>query len=233
MASLSADERRASVLNEAVLRYEGYLPLVEDWLLEKYGITPETAQRFRLGCAEDPYPAHMPMHGRAVLPYRYADGRIASLKFRCCVPGCDCKEAGHPKYLGEQAAVPLLFNTADLLDDEATTLYVVEGEFDAIVLSQIGLTVVGYPGTGSWSSVFTRAIGPQDWERIVVLADGDDAGRAAAKKVAKELRGDVVNLPDGEDVSSLYVKDPGRLRSLLGLDQADTGDDPELELPPL
>jgi DNA primase len=98
---------------------------------------------------------------------------------------------------------------------------------DAIVLAgEMGLCAVGYPGTNNWRAEFTRAIGP-DWPRIVVVCDGDEPGRMAGKKVAKELHAETVILPDGHDVSSIYVSKGKRgLAAVLGLDEMDAGVDP-------
>lgn len=214
-------------MEEAVSRYEQYIEIAADLLVGRYGLTEETAVEFRLGVVADPYPPHSGYAGRLCLPYLDATGAPRALKFRCL------HEGQHPegcvKYLCTEASEPRLFNVRSLCDNEAQTLYVTEGEFDCMVLTQLGLTAVGYPGAGTWKSVFTRAIGP-DYDRIIVVADGDDTGRAAAKKVAKELRGEVLLLSDGEDASSLNVQ--GRLAEVLGLDEADSGDDPEPDEPP-
>lgn len=234
---MQRQDARLRLNSESMQRYEQYLELALEWLGNRYGISEESARRVHLGVVEDPFPSHRGMVRRLCIPYLDASGAPQSLKFRCM--HCD-KCDGHPKYLGEEGSEPRLYGVKWLLDDNATTLYVTEGEMDCIVLSEeIGLPTIGYPGTGSWSSLFTRAVAPQDWERIVVVADGDDPGRNAAKKVAKELKAEIINLPEGEDVSSLYVKNPSRLKNLLGLDEVeddldgfDPGPEPEEDIPP-
>jgi hypothetical protein len=218
------EDSRQKLLEEAVLRYSQYVELAAGFLVARYGLTEETASDFKLGVVEDPLPMHSGYAGRLCLPYLDAGGTPRALKFRC-LHDYDCKPEGCVKYLCTEASEPRLFNVRSLCNDQATTLYVTEGEFDTIVLTQLGLTAVGYPGTGNWKSIFTRAISPHDWDRVVVLADGDEAGRAAAKKVAKELRAEVILMPPGEDVASTYVK-RGRdgLLEVLGLVPADAGD---------
>jgi DNA primase len=44
-----------------------------------------------------------------------------------------------------------------------------------------------------------------DFERVFVFADGDQPGREFASSLARELPVTIVNLPDGEDVNSIYV----------------------------
>lgn len=203
---------------DAVLRYQGYLSLAEDFLLKKYGITRRSAEAAKLGVVCDPYAPHRAYDRRLCLPSLDAHGAPQSLKFRC-LSEHDCKDHGHPKYLGTEGSSPRLSGVQCLIDDTATTLYVVEGELDQIVMAhEMGLACVGYPGTAMWDPTFTRAVGP-DWQRIVVVCDGDEPGRMAGKKVAKELKADIVQMPDGEDVSSLYVKRGRRgLEVVLGIE---------------
>jgi DNA primase len=190
-------------LESATGEYEKGLDLAAAYLKAR-GITREMAQKFRLGVCCDPYPEHEAWRGRLTIPYLTMSGPIG-LKARC-IQFHDCKEAGHGKYLCEVDAAPLLYNTPDLVRDE-DTLFVVEGELDAVVLSGgLGFAAVAYPGTASWRPYFNRAIGP-DWKSIVVVADGDEAGRDAARSVGKHVRGRVLKLPEGEDVSSLLVKE--------------------------
>ena len=197
--------------------------MAAEFLVKRYGISEETANELRFGYVQDPFPQHSGMVGRLCIPYLDAGGFPRALKFRCSELH-SCKDAGCIKYLGEEGSEPRLYNPGALLDDDADTLYVTEGELDCAVLHQEGLTAVAYPGTGNWRPHFTRAIGP-DWQRIVVVADGDDAGRGAAKKVAKELRGDVIECPQGHDISSLYAKGGRRgLVELLGLDEPEADD---------
>ena len=219
MVSERRETLRSQFLEEAVTRYQQYVEVALPFVGPHYGLKIETLNEFRMGVVCDPFPAHAGMHMRFVIPYLDASGSPRALKFRClsCEDGC----SGHPKYLGEESSTPRLFNVRALVDDNAETLYVTEGEFDCAVLTQIGLTAIAYPGTGSWRPEFTRAIGP-DWNRIVVVADGDDAGEAAAKKVAKLLRGEVIACPTGQDISSLHVSGgEGTVRELLGLEPLD------------
>lgn len=228
MVSERRETLRSQFLEEAVTRYAQYVELALPFVEPRYGLTIDTLNEFRMGVVCDPFPAHAGMHMRFVIPYLDASGSPRALKFRC-LQHEDCKLANCVKYLGEESTEPRLYNVRALVDDAAETLYVTEGELDCAVLTQIGLTAVAYPGTGSWRPEFTRAIGP-DWNRIVVVADGDDAGEAAAKKVAKLVRGEVISMPAGHDVSSLYVKGGiGALADVLGLDLETTPSGDELD----
>jgi DNA primase len=45
-----------------------------------------------------------------------------------------------------------------------------------------------------------------DFERVFVFADGDQPGTEFARSLARELPVTIVQLPDGEDVNSAFVK---------------------------
>lgn len=217
MASEKRETLRSQFLEEAVTRYQQYAILAEEFVASRYGLTTETIEKLRFGVVEDPFPQHDNMAGRLCIPYLDAHGQPRALKFRCMLHG-DCKAENCVKYLGEESTEPRLYNVVSLVDDTATTLFVTEGELDCAVLTQLGLATVGYPGTGSWRPEFTRAVGP-DWNRITVIADGDSAGLGAAKKVAKELKADVIECPAGHDISSLHVSGgEGAVLRLLGIE---------------
>ena len=98
---------------------------------------------------------------------------------------------------------------------------ITEGEIDALSLAQIqGLKwpVVSVPNGAQGAS---KALANQlEWlstfERIVLMFDGDKAGRDAAKEAAKVLpvgKAHIAELPDGEDANSLMLS--GRSGELL------------------
>lgn len=186
----------------AVAEYEKHLHYAGPYL-ERRGISEEVAKRFRLGVCSGVIPEHAHMKNRLIIPYLTPTGPLA-IKARCLKQHA-CKEEHCAKYLAQDDSVPLLYNTADLLGD-ADVLYVCEGELDAVVVSgMLHLACVAYPGTSAWRPYFNRAVGP-DWAGIVVVADGDEPGRDAARSTAKHLRGRVLKLPDGEDTNSLMLK---------------------------
>lgn len=83
---------------------------------------------------------------------------------------------------------------------------VCEGELDTIVMStKTGHPTVGIPGAQAWKPHYTRLL--DDFETVIVLADGDAAGSSFAQKIGREL-GTVrsVSMPEDEDVNSTYLK---------------------------
>lgn len=78
----------------------------------------------------------------------------------------------------------------DLWPDPATvdgdTLYVVEGEPDAVSAAQIDLPAVGVPGTNGMKADFAERLGAGR-RRVVVIADSDAPGRKAAAEWAAAI----------------------------------------------
>ena len=89
--------------------------------------------------------------------------------------------------------------------------YIVEGEKDADRLRTEGLPgTTSVSGAGDWCNEYTEQLIAAKVERVVILPDNDDAGRAHAEKVARScytagLKAKVVTLPllpEKSDVST-------------------------------
>lgn len=149
-----------------------------------------------------------PASGRLTIPYLSPAGPW-SLKYRCLADH-NCKELSHGKYVYDPGADPHLFNASALL--AADLAVIVEGEIDAIVVDQLGIPTVGYPGTGTWKANPHWRWCFDSVEDIVVVADGDKPGRDVAAQVTDSLRSTVsadvrlVALPDGHDSNSYLVE---------------------------
>lgn len=209
---LVPDKLRMSDLEEAVTRYERNLERAGRYLSSR-GIPKWAAVAARLGVCSDPVPQHEAMRDRLSIPYLTVAGP-STLKFRC-IQHDDCKQEGCIKYLGAEGDEPRLYNVVDLLVP-SPVLCVTEGELDCITVSKVcGTPCVAYPGVSAWRPYMTRAI--SDYEKVIVIADGDKPGRAAAKEIAKRIGGEVILLPDGHDSNS-YVNErgPGALLEVLG-----------------
>jgi DNA primase len=94
---------------------------------------------------------------------------------------------------------------------------VCEGEIDTVTLNKCGIPAVGVPGVNNWKKHYTRIL--QDFETVYVFADGDQPGVDFAKNLARELATVIViQMPDGEDVNSVYCKGgPNAIRQRIGL----------------
>ena len=165
--------------------------------LQSRGITEETARTFRLGFVSNPEVGHEPYVGKLSIPYLTPAGSI-DIRFRSL--GIDT--AG-PKYLSRPGASTHIYNINALnRDDDA--LIVCEGELDTVVATQAGFNAVGLPGANNWKSFYSRVLA--DWSKIILLCDGDNAGREMAKNLSRELDNVFpVFMPEGLDVNDIYL----------------------------
>ena len=178
------------------------------WLYNR-GISWEAIVANQLGYVGQPMAGDERYAGALVFPYFNA--------LRTDVMLCRYRHPdGHkPKYESPSGGSALLYGPEHTEDH---TVCVTEGELDAIVLRQLGFAAVGVPGASAfqpeWRFLF------RDCERVLVCFDGDDAGAKGASKIARVLNevGPVVRsveLPQGEDINSLFLKDEAHLRGLL------------------
>ena len=78
----------------------------------------------------------------------------------------------------------------DLWPDPATisgeTVFVVEGEPDAVTGATLDVPAVAVPGAGKWQPEWAQRLATGR-ERVVVIADSDDAGRDSARRTAAAI----------------------------------------------
>ena len=136
--------------------------------------------------------------GRLAIPYLTESGCV-DLRFRMM-----SGDSG-PKYLGRPNATTRMFNVNALLID-SPVVAVCEGELDTIVMhALVGIPAVGVPGANNWKAHYRLLL--EDVEQVVVMCDGDQAGRDFGKKVTGELDNAVaIHLPDGLDVNEAYMQ---------------------------
>jgi len=183
------------LLGKAAEKYAASIHLAENYLLQR-GIPLEVARLARLGVVEEPEVGHEAFAGRLSIPYITKSG-VVDLRFRSLNPAVE------PKYMGLTGAETKMYNVLDV-ERAGDWIGVCEGELDTLTLSAcIGIPCVGVPGANSWKKHYTRLLA--DFERVFVFADGDQPGREFASSLARELPVTIVNLPDGEDVNSIYV----------------------------
>lgn len=221
VASLVRSPKRQTFLNKAVAEYASQLADsaigVEYW--ESRGFSPEIQARWRLGFVADPLPEHARFVGWVTIPY-YTPSGYAAIKFRCAHtrPECDAARVLNPKhrkYMQEVHAQDYLFN-AHILSRGYETVYVCEGELDAIMASTHGLPSIAISGVDKWQEHWSWCFDGVD--DLVLLADGDEPGfkmYRSLKSKLPQLR--LVQMPPGEDVSSVVMKQgPEALEMLIG-----------------
>jgi len=183
-------------LLRATQQYASTINLAEDYLLTR-ALSVDEAKRFHLGVVVEPLPSHEQFVGRLAIPYITPSG-VVDILFRS-MHGED------PKYMGMAGAKTTMFNTQACF---VATKYIciTEGEFDAIMMSvKTNHPTVGIPGANNWKSHYSRIL--DDFDMVIVLADGDNAGTEFGKKITRELpNANVIPMPEGEDVNSVIVK---------------------------
>ena len=146
---------------------------------------------------DEPLPGHEPYKGRLAIPYITPSG-VVDIRFRSMY-GED------PKYLGLVGSKTTMFNTqACFVADKY--ICVTEGEFDCIMMSvKTTHPTVGIPGANNWKPHYNKIL--DDFDIVIVLADGDSAGLEFGKKISRELGNvNIISMPEGEDVNSMMIK---------------------------
>lgn len=183
-------------LVKATTQYASHIGEAAEYLATR-GLSVDEARKFHLGVVVDPLPGHEAFRGRLAIPYITPSG-VVDIRFRA-MHGED------PKYMGMIGAKTTMFNTSAVF---AATQYicVTEGELDCVTMSvKTKHPTVGIPGANNWKSYYSRIL--DDFDTVVILADGDNAGMEFAKKISRELPNvNIVQMPEGEDVNSTYIK---------------------------
>ena len=183
-------------LTKAAKYYHSALAEAEEYLAGR-GITMEQATRARLGVVLEPLTGHEAYLNRLAIPYITRSG-VVDIRFRSM-------DLSEPKYMGMAGATTHLYNVGAFF--RATSyISICEGEIDTITLDTVcGIPAVGVPGVNNWKKHYTRLL--QDFDKVFLFADGDSAGADFAKSLSRELGNlVVVNMPEGEDVNSMYRK---------------------------
>lgn len=194
-------------LESAVTHYQRFIGQAEEYL-ESRGLTLQDVAIHRLGVVDEPLPGHENYKGRLVIPYLTKTG-VVDIRFRAM-------GESDVKYLGLPGAKTHLYNVLSTFNAQ-DAIAVCEGEIDTITLNKCGIPSVGVPGVNNWKKHYTRIL--QDFETVYVFADGDQPGSDFAKNLARELSTvTVIQMPDGEDVNSVYCKGgPNAIRQRIGL----------------
>lgn len=205
---------RMEELNEALMAYQADLHLSEGALeyLESRGVGQREIESFRLGLVSDPRPGHGHVKGMLAIPYLDAHGMPLTVRFRC-IQEHDHRASGHGKYASLKGDTPRLFNIGAILraGDE---IHVTEGEFDAVILSKVGLEAVAIPGANNWQP--RHRIMLSGFSRIWVWGDPDDAGAGLVAKITRALpRARAVRLTIGDVTETFKAGGAEALLSLL------------------
>jgi len=165
--------------------------------LSERGIQGATAAEFGLGF----YSGTGMMHGRVVIPIRNWTGELVAYAGRAV-------NEGGPKYklpIGFRKSLEV-YNLHRAATDSSDRVIVVEGYFDCLRVHQAGFPYV-VALMGCALSVPQEALLLERFKRMVLMLDGDAAGRGASRTIAARLSTKcsvgVVHVPDGAQPDQL------------------------------
>jgi DNA primase len=165
--------------------------------LEERGIQRATAAEFGVGF----YSGSGLMQGRIVIPIHNPRGELVAYAGRAV-------NGGGPKYklpIGFRKSLEI-FNVHRAATAGSDTVVVVEGYFDCLRVHQAGfprvVALMGCTLSGSQEALLLER-----FRRVVLMLDGDDAGRGASRAIAGQLSTrcsvGVVHVPDGAQPDQL------------------------------
>ena len=190
---LSSSHRQ--FLLQATHQYASQIHLAAEYLATR-NLSVEEAQRFHLGVVKDALPGHEQYTNRLAIPYITPSG-VVDIRFRA-IGNAD------PKYMGMPGAKTSMFN-AQVVLTASDYICVTEGEIDCITMSvKTNHPAIGIPGANNWKPFYSKIL--DDFDTVIVLADGDSAGMDFGKKVSRELGNvNIVQMPEGHDVNSIVM----------------------------
>jgi len=165
--------------------------------LTSRGVTSHTVRTFGLGL----YTGKGLLRGRIVIPIHNASGELIAYAGRTI-------DGQEPKYRfpsGFRKSL-VLFNLHRAVATGARTAIVVEGFFDTLAVHQAGYpAVVGL--MGSTLSRYQADLLTTHFDRVVLMLDGDEAGRLGAMNIAQTLGAQMslsaISLEDGRQPDQL------------------------------
>jgi len=174
------------------------------YLMER-GLTEETAETFGIGF----FPGKGSMHGRIVIPIHNAAGELVAYAGRTI-------DGSEPRYkfpAGFHKSLEL-FNLHRVRGELSVML--VEGFFDCMKVTQAGFLCVAL--MGSTMSKSQEDLLAEHFGHVVVMLDGDDAGRESAVGIVDRLQRvvyqvELVEVQSGSQPDQLSVEE---LQELLG-----------------
>jgi DNA primase len=185
-------------LSFTLQKIEGGHPYVKE-----RGLIEETTRTFGVGV----FPGKGSMQGRCVIPIHNAKGDLVAYAGRAI-------DGAEPRYkfpVGFHKSLEL-FNLHRVKGELSVVL--VEGFFDCMKVTQAGFPCVAL--MGSTMSKAQEELLAQHFGHIVVMLDGDEAGKAAAQGIGERLRQriyqvDVVDLPNGVQPDQLSTDELSEL----------------------
>jgi len=169
--------------------------------LASRGVDPETAEYFGVGF----FSGKGSMSGRIVIPIENEAGELVAYAGRSI-------DGSEPKYklpAGFKKS-QVVYNLARALEDDSTgAVVLVEGFFDCIKVVQAEHVCVALMGCSLSDEQEAQLVAR--FRQVVVMLDGDDAGRKAAAEIAGRLVRKawvrVVAVPQGKQPDQLSIEE--------------------------
>lgn len=175
--------------------------------LREHAIDQDIAIRYELGFVAEPLPGDERFQGMLSIPYLSPSG-VMALKFR------SFSDSGG-KYAKRAGSKNRLYNTAAYFQ-AGNVIGLTEGEMDSISATEhLSVPSMGVPGVEAWKDEWSSLF--KDFTKVFIFADGDQPGKDFAHKMADTIgwRAQIVQCPDGEDVSSMVAG--GQADELMGI----------------
>lgn len=184
-------------LLQAATDYAQHIHLAAEYLATR-GLSVDEAKIFHLGVVVNPSPGHEGYKGKLAIPYITPSG-VVDIRFRSI-------NGEEPKYIGLPGAKTTMFNAQAVLTADGY-ICVTEGEIDAITtVVKTKHPAVGIPGANNWKPYYSKIL--DDFDTVIVLADGDNPGLEFGKKISRELGNvNIVQMPEGHDVNSIVLQE--------------------------
>lgn len=142
------------------------------------------------------------------IPYFDGQGRLVTLRWR------HLDDSIGRKYSSAGGSGQHLYNVAAV---EEPVVYVTEGEFDSLILKQLGYAAVAISGATNFDRAWRWLF--RNCDLVYVVMDGDDAGMKARARIRGQIGSvtdaEALHMPAGADITDLYLKDPHTLKELL------------------
>ena len=183
-------------------------PDIKNYLLRERKLTTNTIDHFKIGT-----------NGNKISIPIHSEGELVNIRYRR-----NPQEQTGAKYTQESHCRIKLFN-GDVIKNNPKELFLVEGEFDAMMLWQIGYKNVISTTLGA--SYFSKEWVEQlkDMEKIFVIYDNDEDGQKGAEEVITKLgkeRCINIELPKvtgrkKTDISNYFIEDKQTKKEFDGL----------------
>ena len=199
------------IAKKLVLPLEKYYPLeqalanskeAKDWLLKERGITYDVARQSHLGYRRDlgalatGNNSDISNRGWITFPY-ITDGAVTGIKYRSCV---------RKVFLHQPGMSTGVFNLETI--DPLETVFVTEGEFDAVVLSGAGIRAISLP-SAQYRLTPAQKDKLVEANQIILAGDSDQPGQEAMAKLWSELqeRTFLLQWPEGwKDANEVFMQ---------------------------